>query len=386
MRYTNARRRSSATTSATPRISTGCSPASTRSTALRHDDVAVQGRRARRPRRRDARDRSVRARAGERAARQPGGPDASARDPTLQHPRCVFQLLKRHFARYTPEMVEETCGVPRATVLPASPRRCATTRAASARPRSATRSAGRSTPSACSTSAPRRSCSCCSATSVGPAAASWRCAATRRSRARPTSRRSTTSSPATSRCRAPSTTDLDDVHRAERRRRRASGASMDAYTVSLLKAWWGDAATADNDFCFDYLPRITGDHSHYQTALDMLDGTVHGFFVMGENPAVGSANGKLQRLAMRRSSTGSSCATSRRSRPRSSGTTRPRSRPASCAPDDRHRGVLHARGRAHREGRQLHEHAAPAAVAPQGRRAAGRLPLRAVVHVPPRAA
>ena len=33
---------------------------------------------------------------------------------------------------------------------------------------------------------------------------------------------------------------------------------MRAYMVSLLKAWWGDAATADNDFCFDYLPRLTG--------------------------------------------------------------------------------------------------------------------------------
>ncbi len=34
-------------------------------------------------------------------------------DPTLQHPRCVFQILKRHFSRYTPEMVEKTAGVPR---------------------------------------------------------------------------------------------------------------------------------------------------------------------------------------------------------------------------------------------------------------------------------
>src|SRR4051812_27469682 len=34
------------------------------------------------------------------------------RDPTLQHPRCVFQVLKRHYARYTPEMVQEVCGVP----------------------------------------------------------------------------------------------------------------------------------------------------------------------------------------------------------------------------------------------------------------------------------
>ena len=31
-------------------------------------------------------------------------------DPTLRHPRCVFQLMKRHFARYTPEVVSRICG------------------------------------------------------------------------------------------------------------------------------------------------------------------------------------------------------------------------------------------------------------------------------------
>src|SRR5437762_4727243 len=34
-------------------------------------------------------------------------------DPSLQHPRCVFQILKRHFARYTPELVESACGIPK---------------------------------------------------------------------------------------------------------------------------------------------------------------------------------------------------------------------------------------------------------------------------------
>ena len=34
------------------------------------------------------------------------------RDLTLQDPRCVFQTLKRHYARYTPEMVEKVCGIP----------------------------------------------------------------------------------------------------------------------------------------------------------------------------------------------------------------------------------------------------------------------------------
>ncbi|MGH7748444.1 MAG: formate dehydrogenase, partial [Candidatus Dormibacteria bacterium] len=33
------------------------------------------------------------------------------RDDTLQDPRCVFQVLRRHFSRYTPEMVHEVCGI-----------------------------------------------------------------------------------------------------------------------------------------------------------------------------------------------------------------------------------------------------------------------------------
>ena len=85
-----------------------------------------------------------------------------------------------------------------------------------------------------------------------------------------------------------------------RARRKIAGAwaHVDAYLVSLLKAWWGDHATADNDFCFDHLPRISGDHSAYQHMLGMLDGTVKGYFLFGQNPAVGSSNSRLHRLAL----------------------------------------------------------------------------------------
>src|SRR4029077_12132031 len=38
-------------------------------------------------------------------------------DPTLQSPRCVYQMLKKHFARYSPEMVERYCGVPQEVFL-----------------------------------------------------------------------------------------------------------------------------------------------------------------------------------------------------------------------------------------------------------------------------
>src|SRR5690242_11388838 len=75
-------------------------------------------------------------------------------------------------------------------------------------------------------------------------------------------------------------------------------AELRSYLVSLLKAWWGPAATPDNDFCFDYLPRLTGSHSTYETVMAQLAGDCKGYFLMGENPAVGSANAKMQRLGM----------------------------------------------------------------------------------------
>ena len=74
--------------------------------------------------------------------------------------------------------------------------------------------------------------------------------------------------------------------------------NLKPYMVSLLKAWWGDAATEDNEFCFQHLPRINGDHSHYAMMLKMLDGGVKGMFCVGQNPTVGSANSKLIRLAL----------------------------------------------------------------------------------------
>ena len=63
------------------------------------DDDAAAGARAH--------GRSARRAAGRRTA--PAAPPRIPHpdtDETLQHPRCVFQVLKRHFARYTPEMVD----------------------------------------------------------------------------------------------------------------------------------------------------------------------------------------------------------------------------------------------------------------------------------------
>ena len=158
------------------------------------------------------------------------------------------------------------------------------------------------------------------------------------------------------------------------------------YIVSLLKAWWGEAATEENDFCFDYLPRVNGDHSHYAMMLKALDGGLQGMFAVGQNPTVGSANSSLIRRALRqldwlvvRDFYPNETALFWQDSPEhETGETR--------AAGHRHRGVLPAGRGAHREGRHVHEHPAAAPVAPQGGRAAGRRPLRAALDLPPRQA
>ena len=82
------------------------------------------------------------------------------------------------------------------------------------------------------------------------------------------------------------------------KRQKGFWANADAYTVSLLKAWWGDAATAENDWAYGYLPRLSGAHNTYATAMDMLRDKVEGYFLLGQNPAVGSSHGRMQRMGM----------------------------------------------------------------------------------------
>jgi formate dehydrogenase major subunit len=70
-----------------------------------------------------------------------------------------------------------------------------------------------------------------------------------------------------------------------------------AYVVSQLKAWFGDNATADNDYFYDTLPKITGDHSHLPVMVEMSQGKIQGMILTGQNPAT-SLNAAFQRNAM----------------------------------------------------------------------------------------
>src|SRR3989442_5902494 len=71
------------------------------------------------------------------------------------------------------------------------------------------------------------------------------------------------------------------------------------FLVSYLKSVYGAAATAANDFGYDWHPKILGDHSHIATFAAMAEGKVKGMCCVGQNPAT-SLNGGGTRLARRR--------------------------------------------------------------------------------------
>jgi formate dehydrogenase major subunit len=218
-------------------------------------------------------------------------------DPSLEHPRCVFQLLKRHFARYTPQVVEQACGVPQSAFRQV----CELVTANSGRERTTAfvysvgwtqHTVGVQYIRAASILQ----------TLLGNMGRPGGGILALRGHA---SIQGSTDIPTLFDLlpgyipmpHAHTNEDLDAFIEAEGTDK-GFWANMRAYTVSLLKAYWGDAATEANDFCFDYLPRLTGSHSTYETVMAQLAGDCEGYFLLGENPAVGSANGKLQRLGM----------------------------------------------------------------------------------------
>jgi len=72
------------------------------------------------------------------------------------------------------------------------------------------------------------------------------------------------------------------------------------YLISSLKAWYGDTATAENGYGFDWLPRLTGDASYEASVAAAADGALEGLIVIGMNPVVGAMHGALQRKGFRK--------------------------------------------------------------------------------------
>ena len=224
--------------------------------------------------------------------------DKHKEDRTLTHPRCVFQVLKRHFSRYTPELVESSCGVPKDKFLQIAEIYA-------------------------SASGPERTGAICYAVgwtqhSNGPQII--RAAAILQLLLGNIGRPGGGIMALRGHASIQGSTDIptlydilpgylpmpflesDSSKLSDYIEKHSSKtgwwANFDKYIISMLKAWYGEAATKDNEFGFNFLPRVTGDHSHFGYWLDMADGKMDGLFVMGQNPAVGAPNARLVRKAL----------------------------------------------------------------------------------------
>lgn len=78
-----------------------------------------------------------------------------------------------------------------------------------------------------------------------------------------------------------------------------TGGATFKYVVSLLKGWFGDEATAENEFCYSLLPKLEpGEDCSYMFAMDkMYQGKMRGGFIFGVNPMNGFPNTNKMRAA-----------------------------------------------------------------------------------------
>jgi formate dehydrogenase major subunit len=221
------------------------------------------------------------------------------RDETLAHPRCVINVLKRHFSRYTAQMVEDVCGTPAASF--------------EAIANLLADNSGRER------------------TTAFAYAVGWtqhtvgvqyiRTAGILQSLLGNMGRPGGGIMALRGHANIQGATDIPTLYdllpgylpmpstlRAEQtfgeylKNATKPGwwANAPKYITSLLKAYYGDAATPENDFCYDYLPQISGDYSVLPTQISMKDGNVKGYFVIGMNPAQSGLNAELARAALER--------------------------------------------------------------------------------------
>ncbi|MDB5333858.1 MAG: fdnG [Phycisphaerales bacterium] len=221
------------------------------------------------------------------------------RDETLLHPRCAFQLLKKHYARYTPEMVSHICGCTPEQFIEVAELMC--------------RNSGRDK------------------TGSVVYAVGWTQHTTGVQMIRAAGiiqlllgnigRPGGSIMAMRGHCSIQGSTDMptlydllpgylphplcDESHDTIKNYVDYEGfptgywSNTNKFIVSLMKAYYGDAAQPENDFRFKWLPRLDGDYSQLPFFDMMTRGEVKGYFVFGQNPAGGGPNAGLHRKGLR---------------------------------------------------------------------------------------
>ena len=219
-------------------------------------------------------------------------------DPSLEDPNCVFQIIRRHFSRYTPEMVERITGCPQDKFLEVA--------------EALTENSGAERTAAF--------CYAVAWTQHTKGVQMIGCAALLQLLLGNIGRPGGGILALRGHATIQGSTDVPTLYHSihgymphpttlsphesmknyilNEMQPTGYWANLPSFLVSYMKSMYGDAATEENDFGWDWHPKITGDFSHMASMVRMARGEIQGFFCMGQNPAT-SLNGKFERAAMR---------------------------------------------------------------------------------------
>jgi formate dehydrogenase major subunit len=214
-------------------------------------------------------------------------------DPTLTHPNCVYQIMKRHYARYTPEMVERVTGCPRETFLAVAD--------------TLAKHSGREHTGAI--------CYAVGWTHHTVGVQIIRAAGIIQALLGNIGRPGGGIMALRGHASIQGSTDIPTLynmlptylpqpnvfhqHATLKDYLKVETPTtgwwnnMPKYVISLLKAWYGEAATEENEFGYQFLPKLSGDVSQLPMTLSMVDGVMKGQFILGQNPVVGAVNSDL---------------------------------------------------------------------------------------------
>ncbi|MEJ2376834.1 MAG: formate dehydrogenase [Pseudolabrys sp.] len=227
----------------------------------------------------------------EKTKRMEKGPPPQ--DRTLQHPNCVYQIMRRHYARYTPEMVERITGCPQETFIKVA--------------EALARNSGRERTSAF--------CYAVAWTHHTTGVQIIRSAGIIQALLGNAGRPGGGILALRGHCSIQGSTDVptlynmlptylpqpqaykahqtfDDYLKGETT---PTGwwHNFPKYAVSLLKAWYGTHSTRENGWGYEWVPKIVGDHSQLPMTLAMEDGVIRGMMFLGQNPIIGGSNSRL---------------------------------------------------------------------------------------------
>ncbi len=215
-------------------------------------------------------------------------------DPTLAHPRCVINLMKQHYSRYTPEMVERVCGTPKEKFQQI----CQMISSTSTTTRAMTimYALGWTQHSVGSQMIRCAAMVQLLLGNIGVSGGGMN-ALRGHSNIQGLTDLGLLSNSLPGYITLPFDREQDyEKYVAVRSQKPLRPNQMSywqnfqKFFVSLQKAWWGDAATAENHWGFDYLPKIDKLYDMLQV-FDLMDqGKMNGYLAQGFNPLAAAPN------------------------------------------------------------------------------------------------